>query len=181
MAQNAAQDALVAGAGSETVQTSGSTGNNTYFAGSGNDTMVLGRGNETVVGGSGNATVFGGTGTMTLFAGTGSTLVNGSASGGDTFIASSGNTTIWGGLGAQNTYDVIAGHAGGNLTIDDFRLGTDTLSITGYSATDLASALSGAVTTASGTMLTLSDGTSVTLLGLSHAPSNMAPFLHTGV
>jgi hypothetical protein len=62
----------------------------------------------------------------------------------------------WGGA---VTYDFVAGHGGGNDVITGFRSGTDQLSFQGVSVTS-------DVVAGGSTLLTLSDGTHVTFVGV---------------
>lgn len=57
---------FVAATGNATLQGSGASGNNTYFAGTGADSMVAGSGNDTLVASTGAATMVGGAGIETF-------------------------------------------------------------------------------------------------------------------
>ena len=57
---------FVAAAGNATLQGSGASGNNTYFAGAGNDSMVAGSGRDTMAASVGTATMVGGSGADTF-------------------------------------------------------------------------------------------------------------------
>lgn len=84
--------------------------------------------------------------------------------GADTVIAGSGDSTVRGGTG-PDVFAVVAGHAGGTLTIYDFK-SSDTIVFDGYnySAKNLPSE-----TVASGSdVITLVDGTKITLVGYDH-------------
>ncbi len=163
---------LVAGAGPETLY--GGTGSATLFGGSGPDVLSAGPAGQTVmIGGSqattflgaaGAATVQGGTGNDTVFAGSGSMLIV-EGGGADVVLLGSGASTITGGQGAD-VYALVSGLGGGSATISGFKVGTDQVALTGY---DLSAV--GTQTTAGGTMLSLADGTRITLLGVGQLAS----------
>ncbi|MGI4801057.1 MAG: hypothetical protein ACRYG8_44940, partial [Janthinobacterium lividum] len=93
-------------------------------------------------------------------------------SGADTFVGGAGSDTVQAGTGNAQVYvgggaeliEFTAGTiSGGSDVISGFRVGTDHLELTGYSA-------SPTLTTASGnSILSLSDGTKVTLVGVTAA------------
>ncbi|TLU72975.1 hypothetical protein [Lichenicoccus roseus] len=81
--------------------------------------------------------------------------------GNDTTILQSGTAAVFGGAGVD-LYDVVDGDAGGHDVISGFKTGTDTIALYGYAAP-------ATVTVAGGnTVLGLSDGTSITLAGITH-------------
>ena len=132
-------DGLVAGAGNETLNASGSAYENVLFGGSGTDLVMLGAGRDTYVGGSGSATIELGHGSAAMFTGTGASL----------FSFDAGRT------------------GGGSDYIGGFRVGTDHLRLSGgLSVTAFAS--QGGVGGAS-TALQLSDGTRIQIAGVSGA------------
>ncbi len=151
-----------AGVGSETLTGAGASGNNVFFGGSGSDLIATGAGQDLVVAGSGSATISGGSGATAIFAGKGSDIVLG-GSGADYVQAGSGNATLFAGAG-MDLIGVINGQAGGSLVVSGFRTATDRISAQGYAAGP-------AVTTGGGnTVLTFSDHTQVTLLGVASLP-----------
>ena len=157
------QNNLVAAAGgNETLTGSGATGNNVFFGGSGADLIVAGSGQDLIVGGTGTATLVGGVGNTAIFAGAGRDLILGGA-GGDYIQAGSGNATVFAGTGSD-LLAVVNGQAGGSMVVSGFRVGTDHLAARGYASAPQQ-------TTAGGnTVLTFSDNTRVTLLGVASLP-----------
>jgi Ca2+-binding RTX toxin-like protein len=174
-------DTISVGLGGGTV-TGGSAGNNILYAGAGGPggapTTLFGTadgdqlyasGNTVafVTAGAGNETISGAGGTPT-----GGVSVFGSAanntfkagSGNDTLIAGAGNDTLMGGTGhalmvsgtGADTFSFTFG-TGGNDTITGFKA-TDTLQLTGYGITMVPASSVGA-----GTLISLSDGTTITL------------------
>ena len=161
---SAAPDVLAAGQGNETLSGTGSSGNDLYFAGGGNALIAAGSGSSLVMAGSGRDSVFtGATGSATIFGAGGSTLVV-EGRGTATFAAGSGSATVDGGSGAD-LVSIVDGHAGGSLTINDFKPGTDQVGLFGYAQGQLAQALASAVTAGGSTTLTLSDQTRLVFSG----------------
>ena len=149
----------------------------TVYGGAGTLTEAMGAGNLVFVGGSGNAVLTGTYGAETVTAGAGNITLNGGNSGTD-FVAGSGQASVQlspgGGAvtfgsgaaiiteasyGAADIYTFNAGQGGGSDTITGFRAGTDKLVFSGVSVT--GSIVAGGVTN-----LTLSDGTHLTLAGV---------------
>ena len=176
-------DAMWGGAGHDILF--GGTGNETLGGGNGDATVVAGTGSSTLVGGSGNqefvgaasgqATTFSGIGNAMLFTGGGAMTVvlqnTGTATG--TVVLQSGRATVWGANSSTDVYDVINGTAGGHDLIVGFKPGEDALNLFGYRTG------SAQFSSASGnTSLALSDGTTITFIGLS--PSQVAQSIHYG-
>lgn len=134
----------------------GSADRDTVYGGNGNAVVVGGNGATTVVGGQGDLTIWAGNAMLTAFGGTGAShLVVGSAAN-DVAI----------GEGAF-TVDVIAGHAGGQLRVGGFRLGTDHIALSGYRGGSITrSVADGSLT------LTLPDDTKLTLIGVASLDAN---------
>lgn len=157
------QNNLVAAAGgNETLTGSGATGNNVFFGGSGADLIVAGSGQDLIVGGTGTATLVGGVGNTAIFAGAGRDLTLG-GTGGDYIQAGSGNATVFAGSGSD-LLAVVDGQAGGSMMVSGFRVGTDHLAARGYSSAPQQATAGG------NTVLTFSDNTRVTLLGVVSLP-----------
>ena len=157
------QNNLVAAAGgNETLTGSGATGSNVFFGGSGADLIVAGSGQDLIVGGTGTATLVGGVGSTAIFAGAGRDLILGGA-GGDYIQAGSGNATVFAGAGSD-LLAVVNGQAGGSMVVSGFRVGTDHLAARGYSSAPQQT------TSGGNTVLTFSDNTRVTLLGVASLP-----------
>jgi acyl-coenzyme A thioesterase PaaI-like protein len=153
----------------------GGTGNTTMFGGAGNDTMVggsgqtvmvLGAGNDVVAGGSGGTTVYGGAGNDLYFATGGGTMMINEGSGSNGVVLGGGATTVTGGSGAD-IYYVANGSAGGNDVINGFKVGTDQLSLFGYTAADATPTFTGG-----NAVFSLSDGTKITLVGVTSLAAN---------
>ncbi len=157
-------DNLVAAAGgNETLTGSGARGNNTFFGGTGADLIATGAGHDLVVAGSGAATIAGGTGSAAIFAGSGADLILGGAGG--TYVqAGAGSATVFTGAGAD-LLAVVAGQAGGSVTVSGFRVGTDHIAARGYATGPTEAAAGGS------TVLEFSDHTRVTLLGVAALPA----------
>ncbi|WP_072572147.1 calcium-binding protein [Granulibacter bethesdensis] len=134
----------------------GSSASNTFFAGAGNVTLssAFSSGDNLFVGGTGRQSIFGG-------------------SGNDTFFGGAGTSTIFGG-GGQDVFAVVNGQAGGNLSIYGFEANSD-LAILGYGQTAqdvLNAAQSTVVGGASSLQITLSDSTTITLVGVNQLNQN---------
>ncbi len=156
--------------GSPSVYMTGTaSGDKLYAIGYGNVVAVAGAGNETITG-AGNSP-FGGTasyGSNSFMAGSGNdTLIAGA--GHDTLRAGTGNASMIAGT-AADTFAFQKGAAGGSDTISGFKLGIDTLSLTGYGLT-ASSALGTALQINGGTVLTFADGTTITVAGVPNLSS----------
>ena len=167
---------LVGGVGSNVIVADGhsdeaawaGTGASTLFGGGGNDTlggsagqttMIGGSGNDEFIGSTGQSAAFGGAGNDVFYVGSGAmTVVEGSGS--DQVLFGSGDATIAGGA-RSDIYDVVAGHAGGAEIISGFKVGTDHLAFYDYDQGAIAAQVSGG-----DTVLTLSDSTRITLVGV---------------
>ena len=121
-----------------------SAGASTVAAAASNDTVQALGGNNLVAAGTGNDTLLAGVGTDTL---TGALGGNSSAA-------------LVSGTGAGTVFSFTSGQSGGADTISGFKA-TDFLSFTGYGADPQGTA----ITTGSSTILTLSDGTTITIAG----------------
>ena len=188
--QGGAGNVTIGGGSGDTI--TGGTGN--YFidahlsnqsvvgGGTGNGTIWGGAG-DTIRGGAGNLTIGGGAGD-TIIGGTGTEFIDGSL-GNQSIVGGSGNATIWGAAGdtiqgASGSGQALIGFKGGNQTAwDNGATSTGNDSIFGFSqssgdrislnsATDNASTVTGTASTVGGnTTVTLSDGSHITLLGVS--------------
>ncbi len=145
-------------------------GDKLYAIGYGNVVAVAGAGNETITG-AGNGP-FGGAashGSNSFTAGSGNdTLISGA--GQDTLTAGTGNALMVAGI-AADTFAFQQGKAGGSDTISGFKVGVDTLLLTGYGFTP-SSALGTSLQLGGGTVLTFADGTTVTVAGVSNFSSS---------
>jgi len=147
---------FVAGFGPSTV--TAATGNHVWLAGAANNSLVAGNGNILLdgVGSSGDnvfdltgatagtTTVYGGAGTDTVMAGAANAIIN-AGNGGDVFMFTNGLT-------------------GGSDVIANFNAAADQLNLQGYNG------YTSAVVNGS-EVITLSDGTTIQLLGLTALPT----------
>jgi Ca2+-binding RTX toxin-like protein len=182
---------VLAGTGSDTISVGrgggtvigGSGGNNILFGGiggigsaptllegggNGDQLFAIGAGNVTIVGGSGSETITGAGGAPNNFSVPGSTGNNlfTAGSGNDTLIAGAGNDTMVGGNGKNSTalmqssatgadtFQFTNGQAGGHDTITGFKAG-DTLQLLGYGLTTPPTVTGGVITLSDGTVITL--------------------------
>ena len=153
---------LVAAGGRETLTGSGSTGRNMFFGGSGADVIAAGGGASTIVAGIGIATISGGGGTAAIFVGAGRDVLLG-GTGADYVQAGAGNATLFAGSG-MDLIGVVNVQAGGTLVVSGFRTATDRISTQGYATAPVIA------TSGGNTVLTFSDRTQVTLLGVASLP-----------
>ena len=168
-------DIIVGGTGALTVD---AQNGDLVFGGSGASTVAgSSSGADSIVGGTGALTVTGNGGNMLVVAGTGSSAI-GTGNGASLIFTASGSTTITGGTGSlqavlgsgpasvtegsgPSVYDVVKGAAGGTDVLSGFKPGTDRIDLFGYAASDVH------ITTGGGsTLLSLADGTKITLVGV---------------
>jgi ELWxxDGT repeat protein len=171
---NAGGDTIVGGAGTLRL---GARGGEAVFAGSGAATVTgSSNGPDSIIGGTGalvvsgqgsNMIVVGGAGPASIDTGNGYGLIF--QGGGDMSIAARGPLQVIAGSGSASIavgsggilLDVVRGAAGGLDVIGGFRPQTDRIDLFGFTAPDLHSHVTdGSVT------LSLSDGTRITLLGI---------------
>ncbi|MGI3778250.1 MAG: beta strand repeat-containing protein, partial [Janthinobacterium lividum] len=160
---------LVAGTGNTTLSGGGGnsavmfggTGATSFFgSGGGHDTMVGGTGNNTFTTTNGDI-VFGGTANDSFNLTGGEIVVEGA--GADTVTLYAGASTVFGGTGA--TGFVAATGSGVNASLIGFSA-ADHLTLVGASGAAVSNAVAGATTGSYGTMLSLADGTRLTLFGV---------------
>ena len=188
----AGADTLYGGSGSDTL-TGGAATNSILVAGSGNTTLSGGAGSAAVMfggpasnsflgGAGGGDTMVGGTG-ANVFAMASGDVAFGGPNSSDTFYTGNGNALIVEGNGAEHvvlgsgvsivfagsgpdTYSVTRGLAA-QAGIIGFKSGDHLALSGGYTAPQVSAALSAAATGSFGTILTLPDGTTITLYGAS--------------
>jgi Ca2+-binding RTX toxin-like protein len=108
----------------------------TQIGGSGNDTLTGTAGNDLLNGRNGNDSLIGNAGNDTLIGGNGKDFLVGSA-GDDLLDGDNGSDTLTGGLGSDtltggNGQDIFVFAPGEGIdTINDFKLGTDQIGLTG--------------------------------------------------
>jgi hypothetical protein len=138
-------------------------GNLIFAGGSGSACLAGVSGGETVAAGAGNITLGGG-GAGTIFAayaghGASHATVNLTPAGGHVQFGGGTTTITEAAYGQAVIYDFAAGSGGGADIINGFRAGTDALVFQGVS-------VASQVASGGSTMLVLSDGTQVTLVGV---------------
>jgi hypothetical protein len=105
----------------------GGSGNDTLTGTAGNDLLNGANGNDSLIGNAGNDTLIGGNGTDFLVGSAGNDLLNGD-NGSDTLRGGLGSDTLTGGNGE----DIFVFASGEGIdTINDFKLGTDKIGLTG--------------------------------------------------
>lgn len=137
-------------------------GNDTVIGGSGSDTISAAAGNVSVSGGSGALIFFGGSGeaALTLRAGAAAQL----ALGGPSMVNMAGAASATGGMGAD-IYNFANG-SDGTAVINNFRIGTDSLRLTGFADGTEQQVAAAATDSTGGTLLVLPDGTQIALTGV---------------
>jgi Ca2+-binding RTX toxin-like protein len=144
--------------------------NSTLIGGTGNTIVSVGGANSLAVAGSAGVTGINesaSTGAETIATnplGNTGTLVATLGSGADSVLGGSGASTITGGTG-NDVFAFIKGHAGGSEVIIGFT-SSDNLAFAGYGYT--ASNLPTEAVGSLGDVITLSDGTTITLAGYNH-------------
>ena len=131
-------------------------GNDTLSGGENDDILFGGQNEDIVYGNTGNDTLNGNLGNDTLYGGRGNDLISG-GSGNDLLEGNKGDDTLVGGDGADR---FVFEFGGGSDQVNDFQAGTDSLSF----ASGLL--VTSGTETAGTTTLTLSDGGTVTLVGV---------------
>ncbi|UUX48310.1 DUF4347 domain-containing protein [Nisaea acidiphila] len=141
----------------------GNRGGDTLFGGENEDAVFGGQDNDIVYGNQGEDTLAGNLGDDQLYGGQGNDIVSGSE--GNDFIAGNkGDDTLVGGSGADTFYFEFEG---GNDQVSDFTAGEDTLAFESgltYSAAD----------SGGNTVITTSDGGTITLIGVSKSSLGLA-------
>ena len=134
----------------------GNMGNDTLSGGENDDILFGGQNEDIVYGNTGNDTLNGNRGNDTLYGGRDNDLISG-GSGNDLLEGNKGDDTLVGGDGADS---FVFEFGGGSDQVNDFQAGTDSLSF----ASGLL--VTSGTETAGTTTLTLSDGGTVTLVGV---------------
>ncbi len=151
-------DAVFGGAGSLSVSASAS-GADSIVGGAGALTVAGRGGNMLVVAGASTSNIAVGSGASLIFAGSGSSTITGGA-GSLQAVLGSGTASFSEGSG-PSVYDVIRGAAGGTDVLYGFKPSTDKIELFGYRSADQH------ITTSGGsTVLSLVDGTRITLVGV---------------
>ena len=137
---------------------------------SGADSIIGGAGALSVVGHGGNMLVAGSTSTSNIYTGNGASLIFAESgavgvtggSGPMQVVLGSGSGTFIEGNGSA-LYDFVNGSGGGSYVITNFRPGTDTIDLYGYTPAQQAISIGPA-----STVLSLSDGSKIQLLGVTN-------------
>jgi Bacterial Ig-like domain/RTX calcium-binding nonapeptide repeat (4 copies) len=159
---------VTGGGGADTIV--GGTGHSTVHAGAGQDLIFTGKAGDVVYGGKGTSTVASSTAAATVHGGRGDMTIWNFAQGSE-FLAGKGNASIAG--GGTSVFDIVNGQAGGALTVWNFDPSQDHIALSGYSSGAAADALASQQNASGSTTLTLSDGTSLVLIGVSSVTSNV--------
>ena len=151
-------DAVFGGTGALTIAGS-SSGADSIVGGTGTLTVTGKGGNMLVVASTGSSNIQTGNGASLIFATSGTTIVTG-GTGSLQALLGSGATSVTEGSG-PSVYDVIKGSSGGTDVLNGFKPSTDRIDLFGYAASDVH------ITTGGGsTLLSLADGTRITLVGV---------------
>ena len=181
---DAARSTVIGGAGALTV-TGGAGGGAFYGSAAGNNVLQSGTGNAFLVGaGNGDQLIATGTASNILVAGMGNETLNASGSAGadllyggsgadaitlgsgaDTLLSGSGSASVTVGAGSAMV-DFVAGHGGGVMSMTGFNAGKDHLALFGYGSGEAGQVLQTASVSGGNTTLALSDGTHITLVGV---------------
>ncbi|WP_247893084.1 Calx-beta domain-containing protein [Azospirillum baldaniorum] len=157
----------------------GGEGNDVVFGMNGDDLLTGDAGNDTIVGGDGNDSILGGMGNDLIGGGAGNDLIDG-GDGNDALVGEDGNDTLFGGAGDDVLWgfggdDWLIGGAGkdifaftlggGNDYVFEFNPDEDILgfAIAGISIADIKAS---AQTVGKNTVFTLSDKSTITVVGL---------------
>jgi Ca2+-binding RTX toxin-like protein len=187
-----AGDTITGGSGDAFID--GHLGNQSIVGGSAGNETIWGGGGDTIQGGSGGNETIAGVSGNTITGGAANTFID-ATMGNESIVAGSGNSTIWGGAGdtiqgASGSGSALIGFAGGNQTLwDNASTSTGSDSIFGFSQSsgdrislngvtdDAASVVASATADSSGNaVVQLSDGSSITLLGVSPGSLNTGFF-----
>ena len=155
-------DTLVAGAGDETLSSAGGSGA-LLHGGAGADVIAAGAFCDTIVAASGATTISGGSADPNIiYAGSGADMIVTAGRGGFVEVGT-GSASIFAAQGV-NVMSFVNGGAAGNDVIGGFKVGTDTLALRSYAGSGTMAGISGTQVIGGSTVLTLVDGTHVTLL-----------------
>jgi hypothetical protein len=152
-----------AGAGALTLRAG--YGNLVFVGGSGSADLGCVNGNETITAGSGNLTLAGANGLTDFTAGTGNATLSLTPYGANITFGHANTVVTEAGWGQANIFNFDANHGGGNDTITGLQTSLDRLELYGVKLTQETSS-------GGNTALTLSDGTHITLIGITALPSS---------
>ena len=149
----------------------GTAGSTIFGGGDGDLLLARGSGVTMLVAGSGNETLSGADSSANniFFSTVGSASMTGGA-GNDTFFLGSGSTTVDGG-GGSDVFAISSGQAGGHVTINNFN-SNEKVQLQGYSAGEASTDLANQQAAGGSTMITLTDHTTITFVGVSKVTSS---------
>ncbi len=156
-------DTMYGGNGPDTMY--GGNGPDTMYGGNGPDMMYGGNGPDLIYAGNGNDTIQGGSGPDTIYAGSGVDLIKG-GSGPETIVGGAGNSTIQVGTGPTLIQD--NGVAGHDTVVGFDQAHGDGITFAGQDTTSIDHVVATAQVSGGNTTITLPDGTSMTLVGITH-------------
>ncbi len=164
---------LAASAGDTVVGADGSFIDGPSLAGGAAAMILAGSGSEAVFGGDGAMSITGGSGMLHVELGNGAaTLVGGSGTQ-TVQVGGASHATLVDGTGSELISLSQGVSAGASLMLSGFDPRKDQITLHGYGAGAGQAAIDSQVSTASGTVLSLSDGATITLLGLSHVTAGI--------
>jgi len=167
---NQGNDSLFGGGGRDTIF--GGQDQDSINGGNDNDILYGNKGEDTLIGGGNSDLLYGGQGNDIVYGNLGDDSLNGNI-GNDTLFGGQGNDLLWGNsgddtlVGGSGADTFIFGFNGGHDQVSDFQAGTDSLQVADgitYTAED----------NGSNTVLSLSDGGTVTLIGVSKSALGIA-------
>jgi Ca2+-binding RTX toxin-like protein len=180
--RGAGADLIVGGFGRDTI--TGGGGSYTIYAGHGDDLITGGAGQDIIYGGPGHDTIDGGTGADTIVGGNGPDVITGGA-GADLIVGGNGKDTITAGTGSDTIYaghgdDLIIGgagqdvtHGGHHDTVVGFSFAHgDTIQFSGETPATIDQVVATSHVQGSNTTITLHDGSTMTLVGITHLDSS---------
>jgi VCBS repeat-containing protein len=180
-----ADDHITAGNGADVISTSAGSdivdagaGNDAVTALTGNATVNGGDGNDTIIGGSGNTVLNGDSGNDTIIGGTGNEVLNG-GDGNDTLISNGGKDTLIGGKGnntlfaGTNSDTFVFKPGDGHDTVLGFKAGNgathDVVEVDQHAFANFDALMAAVHDTAAGAQLQYTDGSTLTLSGVTKA------------
>jgi len=168
-------DTLVGGAGVDLIY--GKDGNDNLSGGGGDDRLDGGLGTDKLDGGVGNDFLDGGGGDDRIDGGAGNDTLKG-GTGNDTLIGGAGNDTMDGGSG-NDIFLFNSNHFGADI-ISDFNDGSDKIQLTAATGVTSFSNLVITAIVGGGVLVTLPDGSTIAVSGLTVAHTDASDFIFGG-
>jgi Ca2+-binding RTX toxin-like protein len=163
----AGPDLIYGGSGPDTIQ--GGGGPDTIYGGNGPDAIYGGNGPDAIHGGSGNDTIQGGSGADQVYLGGGQNTVFG-GSGPDTIDGGSGQNQIYTGTGGTLIQD--SGEKGQDTVVGFNQAHGDAITFAGQDTASIDHVVATANVSGGSTTITLPDGSTMTLVGITHIDSS---------